>query len=78
MTRIIHKQAVQAHAVPKTAKAATGPFPAYEPEISDIDYDPDWFPPGATTQNGMSPNRYQCNACKEILWESELDDHECG
>lgn len=77
MTRIIHKQAVQAHAVPATAYHPGDIFPPYRPEISDIDYDPDWFPPGATAQNDMRPNRYQCQDCGAVLWEAELEDHDC-
>jgi hypothetical protein len=48
------------------------------PQVVDLDYDPDWFPPGATAQNNMEGTPvYECRTCGELLYEDELDGHVC-
>lgn len=77
--RVIHVDAVQAHAVPTHVYEPRGPFgPRPQPEIVDIPYDPDKFPAGSTAQNGMQAVlMYECQNCMAILRESELDEHLC-
>lgn len=76
--RVIQRDAVQAHAVPSRVYEARGPFGRWQPEIVDLPYDPDKFPPGATAQNKMTEVvMYQCNRCEAILKETELDSHVC-
>ena len=76
--RVIHVDAVQAHAVPTRVYEARGPFSRYQPEIVNIPYDPDKFPRGATAQNGMKEVvLYECQACMTTLKETELDGHVC-
>ena len=115
--RIIRVDAVQAHAVPKSAHAPRGPFPpemqgynpgyverddetgafdlrdterydedshpAAQPEIV-YDYAPEQnedgtgFAPGSTAQNGFKPEKkFRCRLCLEVLFEHELDEHDC-
>lgn len=78
--RVIHRDAVQAHAVPSRVYEARGPFGRYQPEIVEIPYDPDTFPvSGATAQNGMKGVvLYECQDCMGILTEAELDSHVCN
>lgn len=76
--RVIQRDAVQAHAVPTRVYEARGPFGRYQPEIVDLPYDPDKFPPGATAQNGMQEVvMYQCNRCEAILTEDQTNSHVC-
>jgi hypothetical protein len=76
--RVIQRDAVQAHAVPSRVYEARGPFGRYQPEIVDLPYDPDSFPPGATAQNGMKEIvMYECQQCLTILKETQLDGHVC-
>jgi hypothetical protein len=77
--RVIQKDAVQAHPVPRRVYEARGPFGRWQPEeILDLPYDPDAFPPGSTAQNGMQEIvRYQCRQCLAILKETQLDSHVC-
>lgn len=77
--RVIHKDAVQAHAVPRQVLEPRGPFPTpYQPRIVDLPHDPDRFPPGATAQNGMREVvMYECQRCMAILKETQLDGHVC-
>ena len=78
MTRIIHKQAVQAHAVPKMVLEARGPFQKYEAHVVPMDIAPE-FPPGATAQNGMREViLYKCNACGEIVKDFDTASHVCA
>lgn len=77
--RVIQRDAVQAHAVPTRVYEPRGPFPEpYRPEIVDLPYDPDRFPPGATAQNGMQEIAlFQCQRCDAVLKEDQLDSHVC-
>ena len=77
--RVIRVDAVQAHYVPSRVYEARGPFPRQpDPEIKDLPYDPDRFPPGATAQNGMREvAMYECQVCAAVLMEPELDGHVC-
>ena len=76
--RVIQRDAVQAHAVPSHVYEARGPFGRYQPEIVDLPYDPDYFPPGATAQNGMKEvAMYECQKGTAILKENQLDGHVC-
>ena len=78
MTRVIHKQAVQAHAVPKQVLEARGPFKRYEPLIVRDEVRPE-FPPGATAQNGMREVvLYQCNYCKAVVKDFDTATHVCA
>ena len=75
--KVIRIQATQAHAVPDQVLEARGPFARYEPEIDHTPIKP-WFPPGATAQNNMQEvHFYECNACKAVVREADLDDHQC-
>jgi hypothetical protein len=78
--RMVYVDAVQAHPVPSRAYEARGPFARYQPrEILDTPFDPDKFPvAGATAQNEMrGVPMYECQDCKAILMETELDGHVC-
>jgi hypothetical protein len=76
--RIIHKQAVQAHAVPKQVIEARGPFRKYEPEVVALVPEPE-FPYGANAQNGMRGVRlYQCNVCGDVVREEMVPFHVCA
>ena len=76
--RVIQRDAVQAHAVPNRVYEPRGPFMAYQPQIADLPFDPDYFPPGATAQNGMTEIvMYECQVCMAVLKEAELDSHVC-
>jgi hypothetical protein len=76
--RVIQRDAVQAHAVPRRVYEPRGPFRSYQPEIADLPYDPDYFPPGATAQNGMNEVvMYECQKCTAVLKENQLDSHVC-
>lgn len=76
--RVIHKDAVQAHAVPRQVLEPRGPFPPYQPQVVDLPRDPDAFLPGATAQNGMTEVvRYECQTCYAILTEHQLNSHVC-
>ena len=75
--RVIHKDAEQAHAVPRTVMEARGPFEPYRPEIVQDDHLPE-FPPGATAQNGMQEVAfYECRQCGATVSEYNLDRHRC-
>lgn len=77
--RVIYKDAVQAHAVPKHILDARGPFGAWSPEKAEDTGAPvDPYPPGATAQNGMTEVVfYECNDCQAVVREDNLDSHEC-
>jgi hypothetical protein len=77
--RVIHVDAVQAHAVPSRVYEPRGPFDRYQPsEIKDLPFDPDKFPTGSTAQNGMREVvMYECQVCMAILRDDELDGHVC-
>lgn len=78
MSRIVHKQAVQAHAIPKMVMEARGPFGKYEPEIV-YDNPPAEFPPGATAQNGMREVvLYRCNLCQAVVKDFDTATHVCA
>lgn len=76
--RVIQRDAVQGHAVPDRVYEARGPFGRYQPQVVDIPYDPDYFPPGATAQNKMREVvMYECQSCMAILKETQTDGHVC-
>ena len=76
--RVIQRDAVQAHRVPDRVYEPMGPFGHYEPRVVPISHDPDKFPSGATAQNGMKGlPMYECNSCRRILTENQLDSHTC-
>lgn len=76
--RIIHRQAVQAHAVPSHVLEARGPFQRQEPKVEELSYDPDFFPPGATAQNGMREVvMYECRNCQAAVRDDDLESHIC-
>jgi hypothetical protein len=77
--RVIQKDAVQAHAVPRRVLEARGPFPTpYQPQVVELTHDPDKFPPGATAQNGMQEVAlFECQTCFTVLKEDQLDGHVC-
>lgn len=76
--RIIYKDAVQGHSLPARAYEAKGPLRRVVPKVVDVDYDPDWHPPGATAQNKMQGiPLYECSRCERVLLETDLDRHVC-
>ena len=76
--RVIHIEAEQGHAVPKTVMGARGPFGKYEPARSADENPSDPYPSGATAQNGMrGVVLYDCNNCGATVREDNLDSHEC-
>lgn len=72
---LIRKFAVQGHAVPNGAYRARGPFPPevlaqnpvhYEHEHSD------------SLHEALDDVRmFRCRDCGDVLYETELDEHEC-
>lgn len=78
--RILRRPAVQGHAIPHTAHAASGPFPDElfrAPVIEDVE--PDDPSPWATAQNNyQEPTWYRCSHCKEFLSQDEVDAHRCS
>lgn len=76
--RTIRIDAEQGHAIPTHAYEARGPFAPVIPQVSDLDRDPDWFPPGATAQNKMQGvPMYECRGCGAVLLERYVDGHVC-
>jgi hypothetical protein len=76
--RTIRIDAEQGHDIPTRAYEARGPFAPVIPKVGEIEYDPDWFPPGATAQNNMQGRPvFECRTCQAILFEEELDGHVC-
>jgi hypothetical protein len=73
---LIRKFAKQGHAVPNGAYRAQGPFPpelyASSPVVSDYeDY-------GDSLHEALDDVRmFRCKECVEILYEDELEEHEC-
>jgi hypothetical protein len=72
---IIRKFAIQGHAVPSGPTSPRGPFPpevlaqnprAYEPQAAD------------SLHVALDDVRmFQCKMCGEILYEDELNNHDC-
>jgi hypothetical protein len=72
---IVRKFAVQGHAVPNVYQRKLGPFPAEifapNPRAEDSDY-------GDSLHEALDDVRmFRCRDCSEILYEDELDAHEC-
>lgn len=73
--KVIRKFAVQGHAVPSSSHSPKGPFPpevlaqprmAYEEQHSD------------SLHPALDEVRFfKCRACEEVLFETELDNHDC-
>jgi hypothetical protein len=73
---LIRKAAVQGHAVPHGYQAPRGPFP---PEIfarNPRAYD-SFDHPEALPEELDDVRMFRCKDCKDILYEDELDIHEC-
>ena len=77
--RVVRTQAVQGHAVPSTAHAPRGPFPAeiLAPNVVVVEDEvkPD---PRANAQNlYRSPSLVRCTLCGDIMTEDVTDSHIC-
>jgi hypothetical protein len=72
---LIRKFAVQGHEIPKGPYRPHGPFP---PEIltqSPVNYD-DYH--ADSLHEALDDVRmFKCNFCGEVLYEDEVDAHEC-
>ena len=73
---IIRKHAIQGHAVPKGYRSPRGPFPAEifapNPRAEEENYH------GDSLHEALDDVRmYRCRDCLEILYDDELDTHEC-
>jgi hypothetical protein len=76
---VIHIDAEQGHAVPKSVIQPRGPFGAYSPTMDPNQEDPPEFPYGATAQNNMQGVQwFVCNACRAHVPGNRLEQHICG
>jgi hypothetical protein len=72
---IIRKFAVQGHAVPSGPYGAYGPFPR---ELYSQPRGEDDFEYGDSLHEALDDVRmFRCKDCSDVLYEDELDAHEC-
>lgn len=73
---LVRKFAVQGHAIPKGPYRAHGPFPPEVlagNEMAHEEYHSD------SLHEALDDIRlYRCTYCGDVLYEDELDSHECG
>ena len=73
---LIRKEAVQGHAVPRGPYGAYGPFPpelfARNPRAYDSFNQPEAMP-----EELYDIQLFRCRYCGEVLYEDELDLHDC-
>ena len=72
---LIRKFAVQGHAVPNGPYRPHGPFPreilAQAPVVYDYEH-------SDSLHEALDDVRmFKCNLCGEVLYEDELDNHDC-
>jgi hypothetical protein len=72
---IVRKFAVQGHAVPKGPYGAHGPFPLEILSQSRVVYE---YDTSDSLHEALDDVRmFRCKDCADILYEDELDNHEC-
>lgn len=72
---VIRKFAIQGHAVPAGAYRAHGPFPPEVLAQNPTSYVEDY---SDSLHEALDDVRmFKCKDCGDILYEDELDDHEC-
>jgi hypothetical protein len=74
---LIRTFAKQGHAVPKGAHSPRGPFPAeifaQNPRAEDE------FPHSDSLHEALDDVRmFRCRYCEDVLYEDELDNHDCN
>lgn len=73
---VIRKFAIQGHAIPKGMHRPNGPFPpeifASNPRAEEEDYSSD-----SIHEALDDVKMYKCKYCGEVIFEYELDYHEC-
>jgi hypothetical protein len=72
---LIRKFAIQGHAVPQGYSRPRGPFP---PEIlaqTKVVYDHEQ--PDSLHEALDNVRMFRCRDCGEVVYEDELDDHDC-
>lgn len=73
---LIRKFAVQGHAVPSGPHAPQGPFPPELFQASEVVYDDAVH--GDSVHEAYDDVRlFRCKYCYDVLYEDELDTHEC-
>lgn len=73
---LIRKFAVQGHAVPKGPHRPNGPFP---PEIftATTSVEQEYYESDSLHEALDDVRFFRCKYCGDILYEQELDSHEC-
>lgn len=72
---VIRKFAVQGHPVPSGPYSAHGPFPPEVLQHSPVVYDETH---GDSLHEALDDVRmFRCKECYDILYEDELETHEC-
>lgn len=73
---LIRKFAVQGHAVPNGYQAPRGPFPPELYHNAPVVYEHDFH--ADSLHEALDDVRmFKCKDCGDILYEDELDTHEC-
>lgn len=77
--RVLRRHAVQGHAVPSTAHAPQGPFPAEILAVSQPVVEEEALPdPRANAQNlYRSPSLVRCTLCGDTMTEDVTGSHVC-
>ncbi len=73
---VIRKDAIQGHAVPRGPYGAYGPFPSEIFARNPRAYD-SFNQPEALHEALDDVRMFRCKDCGDILYEDELDYHEC-
>jgi hypothetical protein len=72
---VIRKFAIQGHIVPKGPYGAHGPFPPEVLQQSGVSYE---YEHSDSLHEALDDVRlFRCRDCGDVLYEDELDDHEC-
>jgi hypothetical protein len=73
---IIRKFAIQGHEVPSGPHSPRGPFPPELFEAPELVYDESLH--GDSLHEALDDVRmFRCKCCYDVLYEDELDKHEC-
>jgi hypothetical protein len=72
---IIRLFAKQGHAVPTGVHSPRGPFPPELYQSSPVVYDN--YQGDSLHETFDDVSLYRCKECGEVLYEDELDEHEC-
>lgn len=74
---IIRKFAIQGHAVPKGPHRPNGPFPPELWTAQEVAPEPEEYY-GDSLHEALDDVRFfRCKYCGEVLYEQQLDYHEC-